>query len=98
APVLPSFPIARLRDVFTLQRLAREALPLIQAPTFLAVADRDNVVDLDGARELVRGLSRAPSVRFIRLTQGAHILPRDNDGELLAVEMGEFFDRVRNGA
>ena len=97
APILPSFPSARLRDVFMMQKLAREALPLVQAPAFVAVADRDHVVDLAGARELVRGLTRSPTVRFIRLTEGAHILPRDRCGELLAVEMGEFFDRVRNG-
>jgi carboxylesterase len=97
APILPSFPTARLRDVFTMQRLAREALPLVQAPAFVAVADRDNVVDQAGARELVRGLVRAPAVRFIRLTEGAHIIPRDKGGALLAVELGEFFDRVRNG-
>lgn len=97
APILPSFPIARLRDVFTLQKMAREALPLVQAPVFVAVADRDNVVDQAGARELVRGLSKAPAVRFIRLTEGAHIIPRDKGGELAAAEMGEFFDRVRNG-
>lgn len=96
APVLPAYPTARLRDVFTMQRLAREALPLVEAPVFVAVADRDQVVDLQGARELVRGLTRAPSVRFIRLTEGGHIIPRDKGGELLAVEMGDFFDRVRN--
>jgi carboxylesterase len=97
APILPSFPTARLRDVFVVQRLAREALPLVLAPVFVAIADRDHVVDAQGARELVRGLTRAPAVRFIRLTEGAHILPRDRGGALLAVEMGEFFDRVRNG-
>lgn len=97
APVLRSFPIARLRDVFFMQRLARESLPLVQAPVFVAVGDHDHVIDVEGARELVRGLARAPSVRFIRLTDSAHILPRDRNGELLAVEMGEFFDRARNG-
>ena len=96
APILREFPTARLRDVFVMQKLARAALALVEAPVFVAVADRDNVVDPQGARELVRGLIRAPAVRFIRLTEGAHILPRDRGGPLLSAEMGEFFDRVRN--
>jgi carboxylesterase len=97
APILPSFPVVRLRDVFHLQRSAREALPLVRSPVLIAAADRDRVVLPEGARELARGLVSAPAVRFIRLTEGAHIVTRDRARELVAAEVGEFFERIRAG-
>lgn len=97
APILPAFPVALLRDVFHLQRAAREALPLVRSPVFIAMADRDRVVHLEGARELARGLVNAPAVRFIRVSEGAHVMTRDRARELVAAEVGDFFERIRTG-
>lgn len=94
-PVLPAFPTARLRDLWSIQDKARKALSLVRASTLVAMAKNDHVVHLDGARELVRGLSAAPSVRFIQLERGYHVMTRDLGRELLISEVGEFFDRLR---
>jgi carboxylesterase len=96
APVLPRFPVARLRDVWTLQDHAREALSRVRCPALIAIARDDHVVSAEGARELAQRLTQAPTVRFIELTQGFHIIPRDRDGPVLAREVGDFFARLRS--
>ncbi len=91
APVLASFPSARLYDVWTLQDKVRRELGQVRAPTLIAVAAQDHVVSEKGARELARGLVAARPVRFIRIERGYHIIPRDFGGALLADEVGHFF-------
>jgi carboxylesterase len=97
APVMKRFPSARLHDLWTVQERAREAMPQVRAPTLIAVAQNDHVVSMEGGRELARGLKEAPLVRFIRIEQGFHIMPRDRGREVLAAEVGEFFDRLTEG-
>jgi carboxylesterase len=97
APVLPAFPSARLHDVSALQQKALEALPRVRAPALIAMAIQDHVVTLEGGRELARRLTAAPLVRFLELEHGFHIMSRDRDRELLAAEVGTFFDRLRPG-
>jgi carboxylesterase len=95
APILPAFPSARLRDLWTLQDVAREALPRVRCPALVAVAEQDHVVDPECGRFLARGLTASPQVRHISLKEGFHIVPRDRGGALLASEVGTFFDRLR---
>lgn len=45
APVLPAFPVARLRDLCTLQTLAIRDAARVRCPTLVAVAEQDHVVD-----------------------------------------------------
>ncbi|MBZ4421670.1 carboxylesterase [Myxococcus sp. RHSTA-1-4] len=97
APVLPAFPVARLRDLCTLQdRAARDAAH-VRCPTLVAVAEQDHVVDPEGGRWLARRLAAAPSVRFLSLRHGFHIIPRDTAGPLLAAEVGSFLEQWRDG-
>jgi carboxylesterase len=93
APILPGFPSARLYDVWALQERVREAMHLCRCPTLIAVSRNDHVVSTHGARALARGLVQAPQVRFIQLSRGFHILPRDLDADLLAGEVSDFFSR-----
>jgi carboxylesterase len=95
APILPAFPVARLHDLWTLQDQALEDAPGVTCPTLIAVAEQDHVVDPDGGRLLARHLTGAPLVRFISITEGYHIIPRDRGGPLLASEVGDFLDRLR---
>ncbi|MFZ5469076.1 MAG: alpha/beta hydrolase [Myxococcota bacterium] len=95
APVLEAFPSSRLFDLWRVQQKAREAMGQVRAPTLIAVAQRDKVVAADGGRELARGLTAAPVVRFIQLSEGAHVMPRDKGKNVLVAEVGEFFDRLR---
>src|SRR4051812_25583135 len=84
APILPWFPIARLRDVFTLQKLARESLPLVQAPVFVAVAGRGNGGGQAGAPALGRGPGKGPSLPLLPPPEGAHTPPPATGGGPLA--------------
>jgi carboxylesterase len=95
APVLRAFPSARLHDLWAVQDKAREVIPLVKSPALIAVAEQDHVVDIRGAKELARALTGAPVLRFIQLSEGFHILPRDRGRAVLADEVGSFFDRLR---
>jgi carboxylesterase len=95
APVLPAFPSVWLHELWKVQDAARAAVPLVKSPTLIAVAKHDHVVDASGATELARALTGAPMVRFIEIQQGFHILPRDRGREVVAEEVGGFFDRLR---
>jgi carboxylesterase len=97
APVLPGFPSSKLHDLWAAQDRAQQALPLVRAPALIAVASQDHVVDNAGGRELARALTAAPLVRFIRIEEGFHIMPRDRGREVLSAEVGAFFDRLRQG-
>ena len=95
APVLPAFPMARLDCLFNLQAAARADVSRVRAPTLVAVAEQDHVVDPDGGRWLARHLVSAPEVRLLTLREGYHIIPRDTGGRRLASEVGDFLERLR---
>ncbi|WNG63135.1 alpha/beta fold hydrolase [Archangium gephyra] len=95
APILPAFPSARLRDLWELQDIAMSVLHRVRCSTLVAVAEQDHVVDPTCGPVLVRGLTASPQVRFISLSTGFHIIPRDRGGPLLASEVGSFFHRLR---
>ncbi|NMO16318.1 alpha/beta fold hydrolase [Pyxidicoccus fallax] len=97
APVLPAFPVARLRDLCTLQNLAVRDVTRVRCPTLVAVAEQDHVVDPEGGRWLARRLTSAPSVRVLSLREGYHVIPRDTAGPLLAAELGSFLEQWRDG-
>ncbi len=94
APVLPAFPSARLRDVFTLQDEARAALSKVRCATLVVSARKDHVVAAGAGVEVALRLTRAKRVRHVSLREGFHILPRDRDRVRLAQEVGDFFARV----
>lgn len=94
APILRAWPSERLADLWKVQDHAREAMPRITAPSLIAISAQDHVVAADGGRELARGLVNAP-VRFIQLTRGFHIQPRDLGKDVLFAEVDGFFDRLR---
>jgi carboxylesterase len=96
APRLPYFPTARLNDLWTIQDAARAALPQVQAPALIAVSRQDHVIDARGAgRELARGLSGSPLVRFIELPEGFHVMTRGRGRALVIDEVAQFFGRLR---
>lgn len=94
APILRAWPSARLGDLWTVQDHARAVMHRITAPSLIAISAHDHVVAAEGGRELARGLANAP-VRFIQLTRGFHIQPRDLGRDVLFEEVGTFFDRLR---
>ncbi|QQR43954.1 alpha/beta fold hydrolase [Myxococcus xanthus] len=98
APVLPAFPVARLRDLCTLQTLAIRDAARVRCPTLVAVAEQDHVVDPEGGRWLARRLTAAPSVRVLSLRQGYHVIPRDTAGPLLAAEVGDFLAQQQSAS
>lgn len=95
APVLPAFPVARLRDLCALQDTAVREVSRVRCPTLIAVAEQDHVVDPEGGRWLARQLTGAPTVRLVSFREGFHIIPRDISGPLLASEVGHFLDTWR---
>jgi carboxylesterase len=96
APLLASFPSARLQCLWELQDLALAALPQVRCPTFVATSRQDHVVDPEGGALIVRGLTAAPLVRTLQLDTGYHIMPRDVGAPRLLAELGDFFDRLRS--
>ena len=96
APLVAYIPTARLNDLWTVQDAARAALPRVQAPALVAISRQDHVIDAAGAgRELARGLSASPMVRFIELLEGCHVMTRDRGRALLIDEVANFFARLR---
>ena len=93
APVLKAWPSARLRDLWEMQDLAWGSALRVTCPVLVVVAAEDHVVDPSGAAALVRRLEKSPSVRFVRIENSAHILPRDRNAELVAAEVMSFVDR-----
>jgi carboxylesterase len=94
-PILKKYPVARLRDVFRLQDLARAAAPSVRQQALVVAARQDHVVELGAVQELSRVM---PAARLLVLERGFHILPRDHDRALLATEVAAFLDGQRGGA
>lgn len=93
APILASFPSARLYDVWTLQDRARAALSAVRVPVLIAVAREDHVVSMQGARQLARRLTHAPRVEWLELREGFHIIPRDRGLSTLVEQLVPFFEQ-----
>lgn len=89
APVLPRFPMARLFDLFELQRLAHRAASRVTAPTLIAAAVNDHVVDFASIEALHRNVAGS---RLLVLQRGFHILPQDLDRARLNTEVADFID------
>lgn len=94
-PILKKYPVARLKDVFRLQDLARAAAPSVRQQALVVAARQDHVVELASVQELARMM---PSAKLLVLERGFHILPRDHDRALLATEVAAFLDGQRAGA
>jgi len=94
APVLRAWPSARLRDLWEVQDLAWGSAARVTCPVLVLVAGEDHVVDEAGAASLVRRLEKSPSVRYVRIENSAHILPRDRNRELVASEVVGFVERT----
>jgi len=95
APILPAFPITRLKDLWTMQEAALRDAPRVHCPTLVVVAEQDHVVDPAGGKWLADQLTGAPVVRLLSLQEGYHIIPRDKGGPRMAAEAGEFLDGLR---
>jgi carboxylesterase len=95
APILPRFPSARLQDLWVLQDRAREAMAQVKAPTLIAVARHDHVVDPRAGLAMAKQLTGAATVKTRVLENSFHIIPRDRDGAALADEVGRFFEGLR---
>ncbi len=87
SPMLSRYPANRLLDLFTLQDIAKLAVPLVRQPTLIAAAVNDHVVSLERIEQLHREI---PASRFLLLQRGFHILPRDTDRALLLSEVSAF--------
>jgi carboxylesterase len=95
APVLAAFPVARLRDLVTLQDLALVDAPRVRCPVLVASAARDHVVDPDGGPWLARRMTAAAEVHCVTYAEGFHIIPRDVAGPRLARDVGDFLEPWR---
>jgi carboxylesterase len=94
APVLRAWPSARLRDLWEMQDLAWGSATRVTCPVLVMAAAQDHVVDEAGAAALVRRLEKSPSVRYVRIENSAHILPRDRNHALVAAEVTGFVERT----
>ena len=94
SPVLPAWPSARLRDLWEMQDLAWGSAARVACPVLVLAAAEDHVVDARGASALVRRLRASPSVRYVRIENSAHILPRDRNAALVAAEVTAFVERT----
>lgn len=94
APVLRAWPSARLRDLWEMQDLAWGSAARVTCPVLVVAAAEDHVVDPAGTAALVRRLGKSPAVRYVRIEDSAHILPRDRNRELVAAEVTAFVDRT----
>ena len=81
-------------DVGDVQDLAWGSAARVTCPVLVVVAAQDHVVDEAGAAGLVRRLEKSPSVRYVRIEDSAHILPRDRNRELVASEVTGFVERT----
>ena len=95
APILPAFPITRLKDLWAVQEAALRDAQLVRCPTLVVVAEQDHVVDPAGGAWLATQLTGAPEVRLLSLQEGYHIVPRDKGGPRMAAEAGDFLQRLR---
>lgn len=89
SPVLPRYPVTRLLDLFTLQDVARLAVPLVKAPALIAAAVHDHVVVRKEVERLHRDLLGS---KYVLLQHGFHILPRDSDRARLISEVCAFLE------
>lgn len=97
APIMAAFPSARLNDLFRLQDTVEREVPHVECPMLIAVAKHDHVVSPRSGDFIARHAKKSSQVRYIELTEGFHIVPRDRSGELLADELASFFERVDVG-
>lgn len=91
SPLLPRYPVARLRDLFTLQDLAWAAVPQVRCPCLIIAARMDHVVDEGAIAKLHEQLHDS---HLLTLERGFHIVPRDNDRALAATKAAEFLERA----
>ncbi|MCA2979375.1 MAG: alpha/beta fold hydrolase [Myxococcaceae bacterium] len=89
APLLPRYPLARLLELFELQRLARGAARKVRCPALIAAAVHDHVVDFESVEALHREVEGS---RLLVLQRGFHLLPRDLDRARLATEVADFVE------
>jgi carboxylesterase len=91
APIMARFPSARLQDLWRLQQETEAVLPRVRAPSLIAVARHDHVVDPDAGLALASRLTAAPPTRRLVLERSFHILPRDRDATVLFEAILAFF-------
>lgn len=89
APLLKRYPLARVLDLLELQDLARDAAHCVRAPTLVALAEKDHVVEKKAVEWLAREIRGAT---LLRLQRGYHLIPRDLDRASLFSEVAEFVD------
>lgn len=89
SPLLPRYPLARLFDLFELQRMARRVAPRVTSPTLIAAAVNDHVVQHQSIEALHHAM---PGSTLLLLQRGFHILPHDLDRARLNTEVAEFVD------
>lgn len=95
APILPAFPIARLKDLWATQEAALRTVTQVRCPTLVVVAEQDHVVDPAGGQWLASQMTGAPEVRVLSLSEGYHIVPRDKGGPRMAAAAGDFLEALR---
>lgn len=79
-----------LRELLTVTRIARKALPSITAPTLVMQARNDNRVARKVAEHAYRAIS-ATDKRLLFVDRGGHILTVDYDRELVVAEVRDWF-------
>lgn len=94
APILSSWPSARLYDLWTIQDRCAEAASRVVAPSLVMVAEHDHVVTPEGGEVLARSLRASELVRVVRISRGFHIMPRDHGREVVARSVCEFLSRL----
>jgi carboxylesterase len=95
---LPSYqtvPTIALEQFLTFLRLVRGELEQVRAPLLVVHARRDHTAAFACSRELARRVS-SPTVRHRELTRSFHLIAIDVEREIVAAEVGTFFEEQFN--
>jgi carboxylesterase len=95
APILARWPSQRLWDLWRVQDRALARAAQVRCPTLVAVARNDHVVAAGGGEELARRLVGVTGLRFVRIDEGFHIMPRDFGKDRVSREVIDFFEPWR---
>jgi carboxylesterase len=90
-PTMPGMPVRALGSLLDLQRVVRGELHRVYAPALVAHARRDHTAPFACAAAIAERLG-SREMRGLTLERSYHVITIDEERELVARAVGEFFD------
>jgi carboxylesterase len=91
-PTMPGIPVRALASLLELMAVVRGELGGVRVPAFVAHARQDHTAPFACAAWIQAHLTGAPEVRGMTLDRSYHVITIDEEREVLARAVGEFFD------